>query len=69
MIQITPFVIYKTDGDQVRLGEGIETQIILIIIELLNMTYSVIDCNNHWGSQYPNGSWSGLMGQLVTNVS
>ena len=60
---------FQLKGDHVQLGKGIEAQMVLIITKLMNLSYSVIDCNYRWGKQYPNGSWSGLMGQLVTNVS
>ena len=60
---------FQANGDHVQLTKGIEAQLILTITKYMNLSHTVIDYKYNYGKKYENGSWSGLTGQLVTNVT
>jgi hypothetical protein len=33
-----------------------------------NFSMKIIECNNDWGIQLPNKTWSGIIGKIVSKV-
>lgn len=47
---------------------GFELSILQSLKTYYNFNIELINCNSVWGSKLANGSWSGIIGQLKSNV-
>jgi len=45
-----------------------EAKLLESLTKHFNFTYNVIHCYSDWGVHYPNDTWSGLMGKIVSEV-
>jgi len=64
--QAPPFVYLDTDHR--KLLNGLDVKIINSIMEILNFTYHIVDCNLIWGVKLENNTWNGIIGMLHRNV-
>ncbi len=46
-----------------------EHGIIQTISNYYDFKYNITSCNYEWGLKLPNGTWTGIIGKLVTNES
>jgi hypothetical protein len=51
-----------------ELVDGIEFYYLNILCEIFNLTYSIINENQKYGTKLPNGEWNGVIGRLSKNV-
>ena len=48
---------------------GVEIEILESLRKVWNFSYHIIDTNGVWGERLPNGSWSGIIGDVYSKVS
>lgn len=48
--------------------DGIELTIIRMMSVYFNFTIKLVDCKNLYGIKHRNGTWTGMMRQLIDNV-
>ena len=63
-----PYVgLTKNEGGEIKLQKGIFVDIYEELSKLLNFSYTVTSPTDlQWGSMNSDGTWSGMVGQLVT---
>ena len=49
--------------------EGFEGMILQTLIQKINFTIAVIDCNLTWGMKDQHGNWDGIVGEVYQGVS
>src|SRR3989442_1084158 len=47
-------------------SNGIDVYFLETISEYLNVTYEIMNCNLKWGSKLENGTWDGIVGNIIT---
>jgi hypothetical protein len=69
-IQILPYVLLDFDHSNKThiLSGGYEGKLIQTMSKHFNFTYELIICNNDWGTQMPNKTWTGIIGKIVSEV-
>ncbi|CAG2120302.1 unnamed protein product, partial [Medioppia subpectinata] len=60
-LTLPPFV-FPSNG----VIDGTETPLLHTLSHYMNFTYDLIDCRFDFGIKYPNNTWSGLIGKLVS---
>ncbi|ELU16508.1 hypothetical protein CAPTEDRAFT_185470 [Capitella teleta] len=65
MEEYRPFVFKEQVGEDF-VYRGIDVELINVLAEKLNFTYSVVpSVDGLWGGQDPNGTWDGMIGMLM----
>ena len=67
-LQISPYVINQTFNDNYFI-KGSDIELLKTISKYYNFTNDLIDCNDLWGLPLGNGSWNGIIGQLMLKVN
>ena len=69
--QNPPYISMKYDYNinNWRLMGGSEYKLLQILSTVFNFTYSVVNCEEEWGTLLPNKTWTGIIGTLNQGVS
>ena len=68
--QWEPYVSVERDDYGKKTLRGLTGHMLDFITNTMGMKYEVIFPNDHlWGTKLPNGSWTGMIGDLARNVS
>jgi hypothetical protein len=70
-MRIEPFVfIYNETSSDARCIDGVECRLFSLIMDKLNMTFQLkLPGEEMWGDKLENGSWTGMKGHLIENIS
>ena len=59
----------QNENGEIYLHKGIFVEVFKELSELLNFSYTVtIPSDGEWGARKDDGTWSGMVGQLVTKT-
>ena len=65
-------IFHKQDLPYISIGDdhsiGVDLVMINTLSKYFNFSYEMIDCQGHYGTVKPNGTWTGMMGKLAQNV-
>ena len=63
-----PYVgLRQSDSDQIILDRGIFAEVFNELTKLLNFSYTtIVPPDGEWGALKDDGTWSGMVGQLLT---
>ncbi len=67
----SPPLIFLDFNEKFRiwsLKSGLEVRLINEMSKYFNFSMKIIECNNDWGIQLPNKTWSGIIGKIVSKV-
>jgi uncharacterized protein YihD (DUF1040 family) len=71
MVPIEPYLFMKNETrSEDRCTDGLECRLFRVIMDKLNMTYQLkLPGEEMWGMKLGNGSWTGMKGHLINNIS
>jgi hypothetical protein len=69
--KIPPYISlnYDKSKDLWLYSGGFEAELFHTMSHFFNFTYKIINCNNDWGIQLQNKTWTGIIGKIVSKVS
>ena len=59
----------ENDKNVVDSLKGYEGEIVKIIAKIYNFTLDIIDCNSDWGFKLDNGTWTGIVANVMNMVN
>jgi len=59
---------YEINNNRWLVSGGFEGILVQTLSKYFNFTYEIINCNNDWGIQLPNKTWTGIIGKIVSKV-
>jgi hypothetical protein len=60
---------YNYNNNNWFLSGGFEVKLIHTLSKHFNFTYSIINCNSDWGTEWPNKTWTGIVGKIANKVN
>lgn len=69
-LEIEPFVILSYRKSEVFPEDGVEGRLFRSVMKKLNLQYKLeLPGNESWGEKLPNNTWTGMKGDLISNVT